>query len=163
MLDRPPTPLKIKNARWLYSRYKSTVIQAFIDRRPAASHAFSTPSPLPPPRTPQAYPHPRRSVERSTRGALKRGRGFANTAGLRCQQCSQKSTRSRLPLCDRSGHFFSSPLNVRRVTGLPLALHLRKHVRANPVVTGPANPWLLFQCLFLVTTFSAARPHPPTS
>ena len=43
------------------------VIQTFIDRIPAASHAFSTPSPLPPPRTPQAYPHPRKKDKRVMR------------------------------------------------------------------------------------------------
>jgi len=56
----------------------------------------------------------------------------------------QKSTRSHLFLFYYGGHFFSSPLNSRSGKGLPLALHVRGHVRANPAIAGTANSWLVF-------------------
>lgn len=135
------------------------VIQTFIDRIPAASHAFSTPSPLPrPPGPPGLTPSPVNQYSVLTGGRSKGGRGLLGSLPA-LATASQKSTRSHLFLFYSGGHLFSSPLNSHRVKGLPLALHLHTHVRANPAIAGPANPWLMFPVPFFHPGFP---PHAPS-
>jgi len=47
--------------------------------------------------------------------------------------------------------------------GLPLALHLRTHVRANPAIAGPANPWLVFPVPLSALGHSRRTPPPTRS